>query len=322
MEKVLRIGSIGTSKIMRTMQEAIRMTEGVETTVVYSRDEERGKAFAMEMGVKAWCSDFEEFLKREDVDMVYIASPNVLHKEQAIAAMEAGKHVIVEKPASTTAANIREMIATAKKNGVYFFEAISTIFMPNFLALKELMPQLGKVEGAKICYGRYSSQYNNYLNGKNPNVFNPAMEGGALNDMGIYCIHTMLDLLGKPEEVSYEAEYAENGVDMSGTVTAKYPDFICKLSTAKDHNIECGTWLYCENGWFAQEGELHNFENCKTEITGLGLEVDQQGEENRLIYELARFRDAINTADEAFFQKMCWQSEMASWILEESHKVR
>lgn len=321
MEKVLRIGSIGTSKIMRIMQEAIRMTEGVEAAVVYSRDEERGRAFAQEVGVKAWCSDFDEFLKREDVDMVYIASPNVLHKAQAIAAMEAGKHVIVEKPASTTSENIREMIAAAKKNGVYFFEAISTIFMPNFLASKELMPQLGKVEGAKVCYGRYSSQYDNYLNGKNPNVFNPVMEGGALNDMGIYCIHTMLDLLGKPEEVSYEAEYEENGVDMSGTVTAKYPDFICKLSTAKDHNIECGTWLYCKNGWFAQEGELHNFENCKVEIDGLGLEVCCQGDENRLIYELARFRDAINTKDEAFFEKMCWQSETAAWILENCHKM-
>ena len=319
MDKVLRIGSVGTSKIMGVMQEAIRMTEGVETTVIYSRDPERGKAFAEKVGVKSWCSDYQEFVNREDVDIVYIASPNVCHKEQAIAAMEAGKHVIVEKPASTTVANIREMGEAARKNNVFFFEAISTIFMPNFLALKELLPQLGRVGSAKVTYGRYSSQYDNYLSGKNPNIFNPAMEGGALNDMGIYCIHTMLDLFGKPESISCEAEYAENGIDMMDVVRAKYPDLTCTLQTAKDRNLECGTWLYCENGWFTQEGELHNFENCKTEIMGLGLEVNQQGDENRLIYELARFRDAIRTEDKMFFERMYHQSENAAWVLEKAH---
>lgn len=330
MEKVLRIGSVGTSKIMEAMQEAIWATPGVETRVIGSRSLERGREFARKVGADGAdvCGSFEELIRREDVDVIYLASPNVYHAEQTMAALSQGKHVIVEKPAATRAADVQAMARTARDNGVFFFEAISTIFMPNYLACKELLWSLGTIKKAELCFGRVSSQYENYLQGRLPSVFDPTMEGGALNDMGIYCVHTMLDLFGAPQGTVYEAEYNASGVDMMGILTAEYPGFTGRLSTAKDRNMDGGVRIEGQNGWFTQAGTLNDFVNCEACIRGIRTPVERQSGlgqgalANRLVYELCRFRDAIIGKDTAFFEKMCWQSETAAGILEEAHRMR
>ena len=179
---MLRVGTVGTSSIMRTIQEAIRLTDGMECRVVYSRTEEQGRAFAAEMGVPEHCTDYAAMLERSDLDLIDIASPNRFHAEQALAALEHGKHVIVEKPAAVTRGDVQRLIDAARANGVYFFEAITTLFMPQYEACRLLLPKLGRIEQAHITYAQYSSRYDAYLRGENPNIFNPAMQAGALND--------------------------------------------------------------------------------------------------------------------------------------------
>ena len=84
---MLRVGTVGTSSIMRTIQEAIRLTDGMECRVVYSRTEEQGRALAAEMGVPEHCTDYAAMLERSDLDLIDIASPNRFHVEQALAAL-------------------------------------------------------------------------------------------------------------------------------------------------------------------------------------------------------------------------------------------
>ena len=198
---MLRFGTVGTSAIMRLMQQAMAQVDGVECRAVYSRDLARGREFADSVGVAAVCTDYDTLLAREDIDAVYIASPNRFHAEQVCRAMRAGKHVIVEKPAAVTGAEVRQMIDTAREKGVFFFEGITTLFMPKYLQCRVLLPQLGAIQSAELCYAQYSSKYDAYLRGENPNIFNPAMQAGALNDMGVYCIHMAVDLFGMPERV-------------------------------------------------------------------------------------------------------------------------
>ena len=119
---MLRFGTVGTSAIMHAAQQAMAQTDGVECRAVYSRDLSRGRAFADSVGVAAVCTDYDALLAREDIDAVYIASPNRFHAEQACRAMRAGKHVIVEKPAAVTIAQVQQMISTARENGVFFFD--------------------------------------------------------------------------------------------------------------------------------------------------------------------------------------------------------
>ena len=218
MEKILRFASVGTSTVMDTMQEAMRQTPRVACELVYSRSEARAREYADKVGVKRICGDFQAMLAMPEIDALYIASPNSLHAAQTIAALEHGKHVVVEKPAACTVREIHAMRDAARANGVFFFEAITTIFMPNLLDAAALLPRLGRIRAAEIRYGQYSSRYDEFLRGGLPSVFNPLMQGGALNDLGIYCIHTALALFGVPESMRSETEYLDNGVDIADTL--------------------------------------------------------------------------------------------------------
>ncbi|MDD6643819.1 MAG: Gfo/Idh/MocA family oxidoreductase [Firmicutes bacterium] len=316
---MLRFGTVGTSAIMRLMQHAMAQVDGVECRAVYSRDFARGREFADSVGVAAVCADYNKLLAQEDIDAVYIASPNRFHAEQACLAMRAGKHVIVEKPAAVTGAEVRRMIDTARENGVFFFEAITTLFMPKYLQCRALLPQLGTLRSAELCYAQYSSKYDAYLRGENPNIFNPAMRAGALNDMGVYCVHMAVDLFGMPEGVRYAPELGENGIDLAGELTLRYPNLTVRIVTAKNANLGSGCRVEGERGFFAEDGPMNDFGVCSAALDGMEIKIDAAHAENRMVYELERFRDAIEARDEAFFARMARQSLMVAEILERAH---
>lgn len=321
MNKTLKIGSVGTSSIMKIIQEAISLTDGLSTQIIYSRDEKRGQEFAQAVGSPEHCCDYSSMLKRDDIDIIYIASPNKLHFAQAKEALEHRKHVIIEKPVAVTENEVNILYETAKANQVFFFEAITTLFMPNFQAYKRLVPSLGKIQKAVINFGQYSSKYDAYLRGENPNIFNPELQGGALNDMGIYCIHAAVNLLGAPRAIEYHAEHGPNGVDLAGKLTLSYTDFICEIETSKKNSVRNGCFLVGENGSLSEEGPLIDFANCYAEISGQKIIINEQNCKNRMVYELARFRDAILNHDTSFFEETASQSILASSILERAHSI-
>ena len=319
MSKILNIGSVGTSSIMNLIQEAISLTDGLYTKVIYSRDKDRGKTFADSVNVPESCNNYLEMLNRNDLDIIYIASPNKLHFEQAKAALEHGKHVIIEKPVAVTEKEVQILYETAKKNDVFFFEAITTIYMPNFIAYKQELPHLGKLSEVNIIFGQYSSKYDAYLRGENPNIFNPELQGGALNDMGIYCIHTAVNLFGKPHNISYQADYGPNGIDLAGKLTLIYPEFICNIETTKISPAHSGCFITGEKGQLIQDGPLHSFSNYTLTINDQKFEINYQDNQNRMVYELEAFRDAILNKDYDFFEQAASQSICASMILEKAH---
>ncbi len=320
MGRSLLVGTVGTSSIMKIIQESLRLTDGMKVQVIYSRDEARGKAFAEAEGVPEHVCDYEEMISRPDLNVIYVASPNKLHTEQVLAALRHGKHVIVEKPAAVTREEVEIMYQTAKEYGVFFFEAITTIQMPNFKYLKEHVKELGTLKKVRFSYGQYSSKYDAYLRGENPNIFNPALQGGALNDMGIYCIHSVINLFGDPVSVKYEAEYGPNGVDLSGTLQMEYPDLTCQVETSKTGPIGSGCMVEGEHGFFEEDGPMCDFANCRISLDGKEEKVDLQKAPNRMMYEHARFRDAILNHDTEFFEYMANQSKLAAGVLERARK--
>ena len=317
---MLRFGTVGTSAIMRVMQQAMALTDGVECRAVYSRDAARGRAFADSVGVETVCTDFDALLAREDVDAVYIASPNRFHAEQACRAMRAGKDVIVEKPAAVTRAQVQQMRDTARENGAFFLEAITTLFMPNYQKCQALLPRLGKLRSAELCYAQYSSKFDAYLRGENPNIFNPAMQAGALNDMGVYCVHMAVDLFGAPVSVRYVPELGENGIDLAGELTLTYPNLTVRIVTAKNANLGSGCRVEGERGFFSERGPINDFGACSAALDGAAVDFGPPQAENRMVYELARFRDAIETRDRDFFERMARQSLIVADFLERAHR--
>ena len=116
---------------------------------------------------------------------------------------------------------------------VVLFEAFKTASLPNFLLLQQSLPKVGKVRKAFINYCQYSSRYQRYLDGENPNTFNPAFSNGSIMDIGFYCLASAVALWGEPHGVTATASLLESGVDAHGVVVLDYGDFSVTLQHSK-----------------------------------------------------------------------------------------
>lgn len=230
---MVRVAIIGTSMISQQFAEASRRVEGVQLAGVYSRDAERATAVAAELGARRGWSDLDEVLASPDVDAAYVASPNSLHHAQCMAALRAGKHVFVEKPAVPTAAEFEQLLELARAQGLVVFEGMRNAHDPGFALVRELLPQVGTVRRVSFEYAQRSSRYDLVLAGEQVNIFDPALAGGALNDLGVYCVSALVDLFGSPERVSAEQVLVSSGADGSGVALLRYPGFVADVSWSK-----------------------------------------------------------------------------------------
>lgn len=146
----IRIGIVGTNFVSDWLAETARQTDFYEITAVYSREGDRGAAFALKHGLPLHFSDYASFVGSQALDAVYLASPNSLHYPQALAALEHGKHVLVEKPMAVSAAQCEAMIARAKQAGLVVLEAIRPVFDPFLQVVSENLPKIGRVRQIMI----------------------------------------------------------------------------------------------------------------------------------------------------------------------------
>ncbi|MCY8047109.1 Gfo/Idh/MocA family oxidoreductase [Bacillus haynesii] len=233
---MIRFGVVGTNWITDRFLEAARLIEDFQLTAVYSRTGERGREFAEKYGAEAVFTDIGEMAESDVIDAVYIASPNSLHKEQAVTFMKSGKHVLCEKPLASHVKEAEEMIKTAQEHRVTFMEAMKTTFLPNFINIGRNLHKIGKVRRFTASYCQYSSRYDAYRNGTVLNAFNPALSNGSLMDIGVYCVHPAIVLFGKPLEVKANGLILESGTDGEGTVLLKYEEHEAVLMHSKISN--------------------------------------------------------------------------------------
>lgn len=219
-----RIGVIGTSKIVGDSIRAFLATNKAVLQCVYSRQMETGTKFADEFGCVNVETDLKQFAKREDIDIVYIASPNTFHYEQAKEILLAQKHVVVEKPAVVTRQQWEDLQKIACEKNVYLFEAIRHAYEPNFKTVAHLL-ESKQIDGAVLNFGQYSSRMNDLLNGRVQNIFKPEMSAGVLMDLGVYVLHSALHWFGEPIESVYYPIKWSNGIDIQGDIILKYPTF-------------------------------------------------------------------------------------------------
>lgn len=230
----MKIGTIGSGFIVRTVLSKIAVTEGMECKAVYSRSYETGKKLADDFGVQKVYTDLDALCADPELDFIYVASPNSLHYEHVKKALLAGKNVLCEKPLVPYGAQAEELIALAKEKGLFLFEAITTLYHPHFAWIQERLKDLGKLQMITASYCQYSSRYDTLLEGKQTNIFDPAFCTGTLMDLNVYNIYFVVGLLGKPDKVTYFAGKYENGIDIHGTAVLQYGDVICQCIAAKD----------------------------------------------------------------------------------------
>ena len=230
---MIRLATIGTSAIARSLIEAVGVADGISVAAVYSRDADRGRAFADSIGVTATYSDLDELLASRQIDAVYVASPNTAHEAQTLAAVRAGKHVLVEKPAVTNAEAWDRLCREARAHGVVLLEAMRTEYDPGLDVIRELLPTLGTIRRVQLSYQKRSSRYDQVLAGERVNIFDPALAGGALMDLGVYCVHALVTLFGEPQSVQAASVTIASGADGSGSALCTYPGFVAEVLYSK-----------------------------------------------------------------------------------------
>ena len=186
----MKIGILSTSSIAPRFIAAVREEGSFQITALSSRSQEKAEEKAKAWDVPKAYGSHEALLEDKDVDIVYISAVNSAHYKCAKAALLAGKHVICEKPCTTTETQTRELFALAKEKGLFLMEAQKMLFLPAVLAAKEAIDtgKLGKVQIAEFNHSFYGS-YNNWM-------YDEAAGGGPLLSSGIYVIELMQFLFG------------------------------------------------------------------------------------------------------------------------------
>lgn len=220
-------GILGTGNIARSMAEALTLVPDANLYAVASRREETAKAFADSLGVPNSHGSYEALLAEPAVDIVYIATPNACHKENILASLAAGKHVLCEKPLTLSAADTRLCIEAAEQAGLFLMEAMWTAFFPAMRKAVDLVQ-----DGAIGTPRHFAAQFISHRDQTTfPNLFDPALGGGATPDLGIYPIAAALMLCGPARSASAEMVYGETGVDEMVAMSVRHEnDVVSQLS--------------------------------------------------------------------------------------------
>ncbi len=243
----IRLGILGPGRIFRRVMTDMPNAKGIKITSVASRDKGRAAEAASLCGAEHIYTDYEALAASPFVDLIYIATPHVFHKEQAILCMEHGKHVICEKPMALNPEEIREMSACARKNNVFLMEAMWTRFFPAMTYVRDKLSSgiMGKVKHitCSFCYDASFAP-------DDSRVWNMDLAGGAILDVGIYDLAVISDILGpEPSSVQGVCRKWRTGCDAAFGVQMMYPSgataywyCACDVTTGSDLDI------YCEKG--------------------------------------------------------------------------
>ena len=287
-------GVLGTAGIAKGCTiPGMQQAENCRLYAIAGRNLEKAEAFKAEFGFEKAYGSYEDLLADRSVEAVYIPLPNELHYEWAVKAMKAGKHVLCEKPLAPTPAQIEEMQAVAKENGVVLMEAFAYLHSPLMAAMKAELEKvmIGDILYADSCF--ITSDYD---------ISNIRMRketyGGSVYDLGCYCTSQILWLIGEePSSVQAVAQFSQENIDILTTGILTFPSgakatFQCGmlLATEKNERIDRfqihGTLgSICTDARFNQCGDLAYTVTVdgktRTEIVSArqnyALEVEQLG---------------------------------------------
>lgn len=322
---MINLAVIGTNWITEKFVEAAVGTGEFQLSAIFSRSIDSAENFATPLQTINchYYDDLQAMAQDEHIDAVYIASPNSLHCEQACLMMTHGKNVICEKPISSNYAEAQKMYALAEEKGVILFEAFKTEFLPNFEELKRNLGSVGKLNCVSLSYCQYSSRYQKYLNGENPNTFNPAFSNGSVMDIGYYCIAFAVSLFGKPDHVQASAKLLPSGVDAYGFATLTYPNFIVSIQHSKVSDGYVPSEIQGESGVIL----LDHFSECSGFTVklrnGKAKSINLTQDENSMSYEAVAFAKQIEEGEmnQAYVQRSLEASEVITEIRKQTGVV-
>jgi predicted dehydrogenase len=261
----VRWGLSSTGGIAQSFAKALARVDDAQLLAVGSRSLDRAQAFATEYGVDRAYGSLAELLSDAEVDVVYISSPHSEHRREALAAVEAGKHVLVEKPFGLSAAEAQDVFDAAEKAGVFVMEALWSRFLPAHVRLRELVAEgvIGEVRTVEASFGfpmPFKPEHR---------LLNPELGGGALLDLGIYPVNTAVQLLGPPAEVTAVATIGEMGVDVNTAIAMRFAGGAIATASCSLTTVMASTArVIGTDGWI----DVPHSQHCPESLTVRSLE--------------------------------------------------
>ena len=218
--KIYNWGIIGPGKIAHRFAEDLALLPNARLHAVASRSEERARAFADQYAAAHAYGGYEQLFRTPDLDVVYVATPHIGHYENTLRCLHHHVPVLCEKPFSMHALQTREMIAAARAHQTFVMEAIWTRFLPHFRKTVELVEAgvIGELLSIKADFG-FRAKFD-----PQGRLFNAALGGGALLDIGLYPVFLALHFLGKPTNIQAVARLGHTGVDEETGMLFRYDD--------------------------------------------------------------------------------------------------
>ncbi len=263
MSDKIRWGLIGLGSIARRFSNGLLLEPTAEIYAVASRSKDKANAFGAEFGATKCYDSYKALAKDPDVDVAYIGTPHTHHLPHTIMCLEAGKHVLCEKPFAVNASEARQMIDCARANNRFLMDAFWTRFFPAMIKLRELLADkaIGDVMLVQADFG-----YRTGSADPKSRILNPELAGGALLDVGSYCVQLASMVYGKqPRDIVSQVTLGATGVDELSVTVFKYSDYematittAVRLSTPHEARI-VGTdgHIAIDSFWSPYELTLH-----------------------------------------------------------------
>ena len=232
--RALRVGILGAARIARLFTDSVRPSKKVVIAALASRDVGRARSFASELAIPRVHATYDALLADPEIDAVYNPLPNNLHAEWSIRAVDAGKHVLCEKPLALSAHEAEAMFAAARSNGVYLVEGYPYRAQPQTIKLRGLLASgaIGRLQLVQTAFGFPMSDLANIR-------YNRELGGGALMDAGSYPVSLVRMIAGeRPLRAMAIAQWAPTGVDRTLAGVLEFPSGLlaqitCSFATAR-----------------------------------------------------------------------------------------
>jgi predicted dehydrogenase len=284
MEKI-RWGILGTGKIAQKFTEGLAALPDAELIAVGSRTQASADSFALQWKIPHAHGSYDRFVEDEAIDVVYIATPHPLHRENTVACLRAGKAVLCEKPFAMTAKEAQEMVAVAREKRILLMEAMWTRYFPAMEKVRSILLN-GELGEVRLVQADFCFQPAFDPDGR---LFNRVLGGGALLDLGIYPVSLASMVFGgSPLKIVSNARIGVTGVDEQASVIMEYPEgrqavmtFGFLFDSPKEALIGGTTgclrmnrpWWHPETlTWTKADGQEKQF-TCKVTGNGYGYEA-------------------------------------------------
>lgn len=218
MNQVIRWGILGCGKIARKFASDLQWVKDAQLVAVGAREQSTADAFASDFQVKHKHNSYQALVENPEVDVIYIATPHALHYEHVMLCLQHKKAVLCEKAFAINYKQAKEMIDFAGSQQTFLMEAFWTRFLPHYLKVREMIAQ-GKVGAIQYINAEFGFKPTPPVSQR---IYDPALGGGSLLDVGVYPVFLALDLLGKPDQINTSMVAADSGVDDQCAIQFKY----------------------------------------------------------------------------------------------------